>query len=63
MAASAPIPLSLAVTRPLVRFVAAAEAVLGAVALAVPRGGLAWLVALSYLGFAVFVVYALVAHH
>jgi hypothetical protein len=58
LAASAPMPLTLAVTRPLVRFVAAAEAVLGAVALAVPRSALAWLVALSYAGFAVFVAYA-----
>jgi hypothetical protein len=58
LAASAPIPLSLAVTRPLVRCVAGAEAILGAVALAVPRSGLAWLVAVSYIGFAVFVAYA-----
>jgi hypothetical protein len=58
LSASAPIPLSLAVTRRLVRFGAAGEAVLGAVALAVPRSGLAWLVALSYAAFAVFVAYA-----
>lgn len=46
------VPLSLRVLRIAVRTGSAAEALLGAIALAVPRSETAWLVAASYLGFA-----------
>jgi hypothetical protein len=52
------VPLPLRAGRALVRVGAAAEAVLGAVALAHPSPPVAGLVALSYLGFAAFVALA-----
>jgi hypothetical protein len=51
------VPAPLAVVRTGVRVGAMGEAALGAVALAVPRSGLAWAVAISYAGFAVYVGY------
>jgi hypothetical protein len=52
------IPVPMHRLRPIVRIGSLAEALLGMVALAFPRSGSAWLVALSYTGFAVFVSYA-----
>jgi len=57
-ALAALVPQPPARIRPAVRVGSVAEAALGCIAIAFPRAGSAWLVALSFAGFAAFVAYA-----